>query len=410
MQPLQLALLTLLFGLVVGAGMVILVVVSQRIRDRARADSAGAVPPGAAAVVEALEDPAAVVDASFTVVAASLPALSLGLVTGDAVVGTELRELLRTVRDGAAPVQATLRLQRGGLSDEEILVTARASRLTPRHLLLIARDITEQERLAQMRRDFVANTSHELKTPVGAVTLLSEAIQTAADDPPQVRIFAGRLQAEAERLAELTARILNLSRLQAADDPMLVSEVSVDEVVASAVDAHVTMAHSAGVEVIRGGDRGLFVRGDTSILVEAIGNLLSNAIAYSPTGSKVGVGVRLVGEVVEIAVTDQGIGIHEADQARVFERFYRSDQARSRRTGGSGLGLSIVKHAVQRHGGEVRLWSRPGRGATFTVRLPAIEPPGGWDAAGTRKKPKKKKKKKKNAARSVVAPANGDNT
>ncbi len=410
MQPLQLALLTLLFGLVVGAGMVILVVVSQRIRDRARADSAGAVPPGAAAVVEALEDPAAVVDASFTVVAASLPASSLGLVTGDAVVGTELRELLRTVRDGAAPVQATLRLQRGGLSDEEILVTARASRLTPRHLLLIARDITEQERLAQMRRDFVANTSHELKTPVGAVTLLSEAIQTAADDPPQVRIFAGRLQAEAERLAELTARILNLSRLQAADDPMLVSEVSVDEVVASAVDAHVTMAHSAGVEVIRGGDRGLFVRGDTSILVEAIGNLLSNAIAYSPTGSKVGVGVRLVGEVVEIAVTDQGIGIHEADQARVFERFYRSDQARSRRTGGSGLGLSIVKHAVQRHGGEVRLWSRPGRGATFTVRLPAIEPPGGWDAAGTRKKPKKKKKKKKNAARSVVAPANGDNT
>ena len=107
-----------------------------------------------------------------------------------------------------------------------------------------------------------------------------------------------------------------------------------------------------------------------------MGNLIANAIAYSPKGSSVGVGVKLVDGVVEIAVTDRGIGIAEGDQDRVFERFYRADQARSRRTGGTGLGLSIVKHAVQRHGGEVRLWSRPGRGSTFTIRLPQTDAPG----------------------------------
>src|SRR5690606_38531125 len=147
------------------------------------------------------------------------------------------------------------------------------------------------------------------------------------------------------------------------------TDLSVDEVVASAADAHAVQAQSAGVEFIRGGERGLHVRGDAQILVEALGNLIANAILYSPAGSRVGIGVKSVDDVVEIAVTDQGIGISEVDQQRIFERFYRADQARSRRTGGSGLGLSIVKHAVQRHGGEVRLWSRPGRGSTFTIRL-----------------------------------------
>jgi len=283
-------------------------------------------------------------------------------------------------------------------------VVVRATRISPRLTLLVIRDITERERVEQMRRDFVANTSHELKTPVGAVSLLAEAIESAADDPPQVRIFAARLTAEAARLAQLTSRIMNLSRLQAADELTEERIVSVDEVVASAVDAHAIQSDSAGVPVVRGGTRGLHVRGDAQVLGEAVGNLVANAIAYSPRGSNVGVGVKLVDGVVEIAVTDRGIGIAEGDQERVFERFYRADQARSRRTGGTGLGLSIVKHAVQRHGGEVRLWSRPGRGSTFTIRLPQTESPD--DQPKPKRKPRRQRTPSVPASRAV--PMNGD--
>jgi len=255
-----------------------------------------------------------------------------------------------------------------------------------------------------MRRDFVANTSHELKTPVASVSLLAEAIESAADDPPQVRIFAARLTAEANRLAQLTSRIMNLSRLQAAEELSEERIVPVDEVVASAVDAHAIQAGSAGVEIVRGGARALYVRGDAQVLSEAVGNLLANAIAYSPKGSSVGIGVKLIDGVVEIAVSDHGIGIPEGDQERIFERFYRADQARSRRTGGTGLGLSIVKHAVQRHGGEVKLWSRPGRGSTFTIRLPQSDPP----ADQPTPKRKRAKKRAKSAAAPRAVPTNGE--
>jgi two-component system sensor histidine kinase SenX3 len=265
--------------------------------------------------------------------------------------------------------------------------------------LVIIRDITEQERLDQMRRDFVANTSHELKTPVGAVSLLAEAIESAADDPAQVRIFAARISAEAGRLGQLTGRIMSLSRLQADDGLTDVDPVSIDEVIAASIEAHVVQADSAGVDLTRGGDRGAWVRGDAQILIEAIGNLVANAIVYSPRGSRVGVGVKAADGVVEIAVSDQGIGISEADRERIFERFYRADEARSRRTGGTGLGLSIVKHATQRHGGEVRLWSRPGRGSTFTVRLPQIDAPPIEDAGKKRKKKRARKAEKSAGAR-----------
>jgi len=385
MDTVQLALLALLSGVLIGGAVALVIILSLRARDRAREQESVALPDGVGAVLDALDEAAAVVDNSFTVVAASVPAAGLGMMAGEVLDGAELRALVRSARATEAVAAATLRIRRPGLAAEERLVSARASVLGPRLALLVVRDITEQERLEQMRRDFVANTSHELKTPVGAVSLLAEAVESAADDPEQVRRFASRLQAEADRLAGLTARIMNLSRLQAADELAVMTDLSVDEVVASAVDAHAVQAQSAGVELIRGGERGLHVRGDAQILVEALGNLIANAILYSPSGSRVGIGVKSVDDVVEIAVTDQGIGISEVDQQRIFERFYRADQARSRRTGGSGLGLSIVKHAVQRHGGEVRLWSRPGRGSTFTIRLPRIEGPPA-DPARKRKK------------------------
>ncbi|MFC6326682.1 sensor histidine kinase [Microbacterium koreense] len=400
MDSTQLALLALLVGALIGAGVTVAIVASLRARDRAREQTSTAIPEGVAEVLHGLEDPAVVVDPSGTVLAASVPAAAFQLALGALLPAEELRELMRRTRSTELTATDTLRLRRGAPPAEPRLVVARATRISSRLALLVLRDITERERVEQMRRDFVANTSHELKTPVGAVTLLSEAIESAADDPDQVRVFASRLSAEASRLAQLTSRIMNLSRLQSTDELTEDRLVSVDEIVASAADANSLQSDSAGVDVVRGGERGLFVRGDAQVLSEAVSNLIANAIAYSPEGSSVGVGVRKDDTVVEITVTDRGIGIDEADQDRIFERFYRADPARARRTGGTGLGLSIVKHAAQRHGGEVRLWSRPGRGSTFTIRLPAADMPEASTA-------KKSRKKKKPAAASVPAARNG---
>lgn len=391
MDTTQLALLALLAGVAIGGSVAALIVAALRARDRAIGETSLVIPDGVRDVLHGMDDAAIVVDTSSTILAASSAAAPFGLVESSVLSEDGLRLLARRARDTGLPASETMRLRRGAAPAEPRLVAVRATRISPRLSLLVLRDITERERVEQMRRDFVANTSHELKTPVGAVSLLAEAIESAADDPPQVRIFAGRLTAEAARLSQLTSRIMHLSRLQSADELTEARVVSVDEVVAAAIHAHSIAAASAGVELVRGGERGLHVRGDSQVLSEALGNLVANAIAYSPSGSRVGVGVKLVDGVVEVAVADRGIGIAEGDQDRVFERFYRADDARSRRTGGTGLGLSIVKHAVQRHGGEVRLWSRPGRGSTFTIRLPLTDPP---DDIPTKKKPRKKKRAK----------------
>ncbi|WP_336625286.1 MULTISPECIES: sensor histidine kinase [unclassified Microbacterium] len=372
MDSTQVALMALAVGALIGGGLAALVLVALRARDRARVEASLELPDGTRAVLQGMDEVAVVVDASLQIVAASSPAELFGMLEGYSLPGDDLRGLVRSARRTDGAETATLRLRRGV---ELRLVTARASVITPRLTLIVVRDITEHERVEEMRRDFVSNTSHELKTPVGAITLLAEAVESAAEDPDQVRIFARRLSAEASRLGQLTSRIMNLSRLQSADDLTELRDVSVDEVVAAAIESQSIAADAAGITIVRGGARRAYVRGDVQVLTEAIGNLVANAVAYSSSGGQVGVGVRADDSIVEIAVTDRGIGIPEGEQQRVFERFYRADQARSRRTGGTGLGLSIVKHAVQRHGGEVELWSRPGRGSTFTVRLPAVEAP-----------------------------------
>lgn len=401
----QLALSSLAIGLVIGVGLSLLVVWAYRARARVQEETSLAIPPGITDVLRSMDDAAGVVDTSGLVLAASDAASRFGIEVGSTLDNPELRQLVRGVRTAGGSATESMRITRGGLSLDPRLVSARASAIGTRFVLLIIRDVTEQERLDQMRRDFVANTSHELKTPVGAVSLLAEAIESAADDPAQVRIFAARISAEAGRLGQLTGRIMSLSRLQAEDGLTQVGPVAIDEVIAASIEAHVVQADSAGVELARGGDRGVWVRGDAQILIEAVGNLIANAILYSPRGSRVGVGVRAEDGVVEIAVSDQGIGIAEADRERIFERFYRADEARSRRTGGTGLGLSIVKHATQRHGGEVRLWSRPGRGSTFTIRLPRIDAP---DHADTGKKSKKKRARKAAKAAASARVRNGE--
>jgi two-component system sensor histidine kinase SenX3 len=235
-----------------------------------------------------------------------------------------------------------------------------------------AGDESDAVRLEATRRDFVANVSHELKTPVGALALLAEAVIDAADDPIEVRRFSGKILHEATRLGRLVTELIALSRLQGAERLPELTAVEVDAVVREALSRSKLVAESAGISITTDEPSDLIVEGDRTLLVTALSNLLDNAVAYSSPGSPVSISRRYAEDGhVEIAVTDRGIGIPRDQQQRVFERFFRLDPARSRATGGTGLGLAIVKHVAANHGGEVQLWSRQGTGSTFTLRLPS---------------------------------------
>nr|WP_281377574.1 ATP-binding protein [Saccharopolyspora hordei] len=233
-----------------------------------------------------------------------------------------------------------------------------------------AADESESVRLEATRRDFVANVSHELKTPVGALALLAEAVLDAADDPDEVRRFSTKILHESTRLGTLVSELIALSRLQGAERLPELTTVDVDAVVDEALSRCRIGAESAGIEITVDEPSGLLLDGDRTLLVTALSNLIDNAVAYSPPGSPVSISRRQSGDFVEIAVTDRGIGIEPEYHERVFERFFRVDPGRSRATGGTGLGLAIVKHVAANHGGEVKLWSRPGTGSTFTLRVP----------------------------------------
>lgn len=380
MDSAWLVLLSLGLGLVVGAGFVWILHIAAQRGDHAAQVVNPAVPDGVDQVLDAMESAGVVLDPSNNVIKASPGALSIGLVWNGALVHQHLVDLVDGVRRTGEPVTEDCELARGPFGEANIHLSVRVARLGSRYILLLAEDRTESFRLESVRRDFVANISHELKTPIGAVGLLAEALNDASDDAEQVRRFALRLSEEASRLARITQDIIELSRLQAADALGDAEELSAKKVVRSAVDQNRVAAETRHIEIAMRGEKDAMVLGDETLLVTAVHNLISNAIQYSPDESRIGIGVRAQDGVVEIAVTDQGEGIPEGDLDRVFERFFRVDQARSRNTGGTGLGLAIVKHAVQNHGGEVRVWSQPGRGSTFTIRLPeaaAIRSPGG---------------------------------
>lgn len=240
-----------------------------------------------------------------------------------------------------------------------------------RFAVVIVDDQSEQARMEATRRDFVANVSHELKTPVGAMGLLAEALLASADDPEAVRPFAEKVLVESNRLANMIGELIELSRLQGADPLPDLGAVDVDGVVNEAISRHKVAADNAEITITTDAPSGYRVLGDEPLLVTALANLVSNAIAYSPHGAPVSISRRRREGFVEIAVTDRGIGIARKDQQRVFERFFRGDKARSRATGGSGLGLAIVKHVAANHNGTISLWSQPGTGSTFTLAIPA---------------------------------------
>ena len=240
-----------------------------------------------------------------------------------------------------------------------------------RFVVVYGTDETENTRMESARRDFVANVSHELKTPVGGIALLAEALLDSPDDPEHVEFFGFRVQKEAQRMGELVHELIALSKLQGAESLPDMKPVPVDVVVDEAISRNQLAADTAGIEIVRGESAGVQVLADRPLLVTALSNLIANAIHYSPEALPVSISQKIVGdELVLIRVTDRGIGIAPEDQERVFERFFRVDKARSRSTGGTGLGLAIVKHVVANHGGNIKLWSRPETGSTFTIELP----------------------------------------
>nr|WP_246233800.1 ATP-binding protein [Corynebacterium mucifaciens] len=243
------------------------------------------------------------------------------------------------------------------------------------YAIVYGSDESENVRMESARRDFVANVSHELKTPVGGISLLAEAMLQDPTDPEMVEYFGTKLHKEAQRMGEMITDLISLSKLQGAEALPDMAPVRVDDIVDDAVGRNLVTAENRGIELTRGQRTGLRVMGDKALLTVAVSNLIANAVNYSPSGQPVSVTQKLVRDnVVLIRVTDRGIGIAPEDQKRVFERFYRVDKARSRSTGGTGLGLAIVKHVVANHGGSITLWSRPGTGSTFTIELPVYDP------------------------------------
>ena len=332
-----------------------------------------ALPQGSAQVLAVVGQAFVVVDAIDGVVRASPAAYAYGLVRGHTVVHRELLDMTANVRRDGVILERQLELPRGPLGQGTIIVQVRAAMLGEEYIVLLADDRTEITRTEEIRNDFVANVSHELKTPVGAISLLAEALESSADDEDAVRRFAKRMHKESARLAALVQDIIELSRLQGANVAQQGHPVDINDVIAEAVDRSQLPAESKNIHIVIGGRAQAKVYGDRDLLVTALRNLIDNAIRYSPDNTRVGIGVRSKEGLVSVSVTDQGEGLSPEDQERVFERFYRVDSARSRHTGGTGLGLSIVKHVVSNHGGEVTLWSQPGQGSTFTLRLPEME-------------------------------------
>ncbi|WP_083707252.1 sensor histidine kinase [Intrasporangium flavum] len=376
MDPTTAATLGGIAGLALGG----VAMVAVRLSDRSTAAEEvlapePALPPGVAEVIAVLRSSGILLDASDRVVNNSPAAVAHGLVRGHEVVHTELLDLARAVRRDGVIREAELELRKG-IGEGRIVVSARVAPLGANHVLLLVEDRTQAARVDEIRRDFLANVSHELKTPVGGIALLAEAIRDAHDDPEAVARFATRIGVESTRLTRLVKEIVELSRLQGAD---VIKEPQLTDVGACADDAverSRLLAEEQGITLASSVEPGCEVWGDAELVTTAISNLVGNAIAYSDRDTRVGVTVRRTpGGLVDVSVTDQGLGIAPEEQARIFERFYRVDTARSRATGGTGLGLAIVKHVADNHGGHVRVWSEPGRGSTFTIELPAATPP-----------------------------------
>ncbi|MFF0271495.1 sensor histidine kinase [Kribbella sp. NPDC004536] len=377
--------LAAVLGGVIGAALALLslgaMMLSERAQRKIPESPEPAVPSGVATVLSVLRSSAVVMGPEDQVLQASAPAHVLGIVRGERLVVDDILHMVRQVRRDGEIRQQDLEIVRGRLGATQY-VSARVAPLGSQLVLVLVEDRTRERRLEAIRRDFTVNVSHELKTPVGALILLADAVSEASDDPEAVQRFSDRMRIEASRLSRLVKEIIELSRLQG-DDPLEnPGPVDINSIIETAVDRCRIDAEDRDIKIVVKTEPELEVLGSEDQLAMAIGNLVENAINYSPDGTRVAVAAHPIGDLVEVTVSDQGVGIPSSDLERIFERFYRVDRARSRETGGTGLGLSIVKHIASIHGGDVRVWSVEGQGSTFTVRLPLrFEPaPGQTDS------------------------------
>jgi two-component system, OmpR family, sensor histidine kinase SenX3 len=323
-------------------------------------------------LIQSLPDIVIWVDGDNKIKYASEVALSLNIAREDKIQIDALETLISMARKIDEPLIRKVKAKRP-LGIAKLNLDTWVMRLERGEVLLWAQNNSVVSRVETMRRDFVANISHELKTPVGALSLLAEAIEESGKDSESIQKFAKRIGPETKRLTNVIRDIIDLSQVQS-DDPLAsANPVEVDRVINDAVDAVQLLADLNNVEIAQVNEPDVKIVGDEYQLVMAIRNLLTNAITFSPASSRITVGAKLKDGVVEITVSDQGIGISLENQSRIFERFYRVDPARSRSTGGTGLGLAIVKHVCENHGGEVSVWSVPGQGSTFTMKFPQME-------------------------------------
>lgn len=373
MESAWLVVAAMAIGAFVGVGFMIMLDIARHRGSTAARIVDGGIPEGVDEMLAAFDTAGLVLDPSNNILRINDPALELGLLTKRGNLRGPIADFVAAARKADYDLEADVILSGEVLPSVPRRLSLHGARIGARYLVVLAMDRSDEDRLEAVRRDFIANISHELKTPTASVRLISEAIDRAADSPETVRRFTDRLAQEADRLGHITAEVIELSRLQGENLVTAREPVSIADVVENAVDDHRMLASEKRIELAVSTDDSLRVLGDEQALRTAVANLISNAIAYSDEGARVGIGVQLHDGLIEIAVTDHGIGIEAGELERVFERFYRVDQARARNTGGTGLGLSIVKHVAQNHGGTAHAWSQPGKGSTFTIRLPEAE-------------------------------------
>lgn len=360
--------------------------VRARIQEQSREQTAR-IPTAVFDVIRLMEAPVLLLDSTQTVVAGSPAALALGLVLNRKLVAPELLALVERMNEQGHAVSREIDISRDPSGDTTLTLSVSAVAYGEMHSLVFIKDKSDARRLDEIRRDFVANISHELKTPIGAIRLLSDALLEAADDPGMVRKFADSLNTEALRLTDLTGEIIDLSRVQSEGALADFERVRIDRVLKAAIAQNKVAATAKDITVLVNGSDKFETFGDEPRLTMAFKNLVSNAVQYSAQDARITIEVGQRKGFIEVSIIDQGIGMSEEELGRIFERFYRTDDARSRLTGGTGLGLSMVKHIISNHGGDIRVRSKQGEGSTFTVRLPNA-------ASALAKKPGRKKKRK----------------
>jgi two-component system sensor histidine kinase SenX3 len=322
-------------------------------------------------VLNSLNRESIILDSSGKIIFETSKTSLLNLVSEGKVTSEELSALVRVVRRTGKSQEGSIEVARGpiGKGKRELQITA--TLISPDGtVLILVDDEGEKQRVDAVRRDFITNISHELKTPIQALTLNSDALLEVKNEPDKVILFANKIKTQANRLNDLVQEIINLSKLQDSDPLDMADQVEVIDVINEAVDQCEAVAEARNVLIDIGEVDNSTVIGNHNQLVMAVHNLVENAINYSSDKTRVTISTKVDSQIIEILVKDQGIGIADENLDRIFERFYRVDPARSRATGGTGLGLSIVKHVVKNHGGEVKVWSAPGVGSTFAIRLP----------------------------------------